>query len=60
MLGLPCCAGFSIVVMSRGYSLVAIHGLLIAMASLVVEPRLKGSCDSAAATHGLSGCSPGL
>ena len=33
--GLCCCMGFSLVVASRGYSLVAGHGLLIAVASLV-------------------------
>ena len=31
---------FSQVVASKGYSLVAVHGLLIAVASLVVEHRL--------------------
>ena len=30
VLGLPCCAGFSPVVVSRGHSLVVVHGLLIA------------------------------
>ena len=30
----------SLVVASRGYSLVAVHGLLIVVASLVVEQRL--------------------
>ena len=29
--------GFSLVVVSGGYSVVAVHGLLIAMASLVVD-----------------------
>ena len=29
--------GFSLVVVSRGYSLVVIHGLLIKVASLVAE-----------------------
>ena len=32
--------GFSLVVASGGYSLVAVHRLLIAVASLVAEPRL--------------------
>ena len=32
--------GLSLLVASRGYSLVEVHGLLIAMASLVVEHRL--------------------
>ena len=42
MLGLCCCAGFSLAAASGGYSLVAVHGLLIAVASLVVEHRLQG------------------
>ena len=33
--------GFSLVVESRGYSLVVVRGLLIAVASLVVEHWLK-------------------
>ena len=37
VLGLRCCAGFSLVVASRGYSRIAVHGLLIAVASLVAE-----------------------
>lgn len=37
MLDLHCFASFSLVVASRGYSLVALHGLFIAMASLVSE-----------------------
>ena len=40
LLGLPCSAGFSLVVASEGYSLVVVCGLLIAMASLVVEHGL--------------------
>ena len=40
MLGLHCCAGFSLAAENRGHSLVAVHRLLIAMASLVVEHRL--------------------
>ena len=40
-LGLGCCMqAFSLVVGTRGYSLVAEHGLLIVMASLVAEHRL--------------------
>ena len=41
MLGLPCCTGFSLVVASRGYSLVAVHRLLIVVASLVVEHKFR-------------------
>ena len=41
-LGLHCYTGFSLAVVSRGYSLfiVAVHRLLIAVASLIVEHRL--------------------
>ena len=35
MLCLCCCAGFSLVVMNGGYSLVVVSGLLIAVASLM-------------------------
>ena len=35
--GLHCCAGFSLLVASRGYSLVAMRRLLIAVASLILE-----------------------
>ena len=35
MLGLHYCLGFSLAVMSRGYSLVVVHGLFIAVSSLV-------------------------
>ena len=38
--GLPCCTGFSLVAVSGGYSLVAVRGLLIVVASLVVEQGL--------------------
>ena len=37
VLGLSCCVGFSIVVASGGYSQFVVQGLLIAVASLVVE-----------------------
>ena len=43
VLGLHCCSvfmGFSLPAVSRGYSLVAVHWLLTAVASLVVEHRL--------------------
>ena len=38
-----CCAGFSLVEASRGYSLVAMHRLLIEVASLVEEHRLPSA-----------------
>ena len=40
VLGLCCSVGFSLVVTSGGYSLVAGHGLLIAVVSLVAEHGL--------------------
>ena len=39
VLGLGCCSGFSLLVESRGFSLVAVLRLLIVMASLVAEHR---------------------
>ena len=39
-LGLHCCMGFSLVVASGGYSLVAVCGFLIAVTSLGVEQGL--------------------
>ena len=33
VLGLQCCEGFSLVVVSGGYSLVAVQGLLVGVAS---------------------------
>ena len=40
VLGLHYCSGFSLVLASGGYSLVAVHGFLSVMAFLVVEHRL--------------------
>ena len=40
VLGLHCCAGFSLVVVSRGCSLIVVCGLLIAVASLAAEHGL--------------------
>ena len=50
MLGLHCLAGFSLVVAGGGYSLVAVHRLLTAVASLTVEHRHSGfrSCSTRA------------
>ena len=47
--------GLSLVAVSGGYS-VAAHGLLIAVASLVVEHRLQGVWTSVVVTRGLSSC----
>ena len=40
VLGLHCCSGFSLVVMSGGYSPAAVRGLLIVVASLAAEYEL--------------------
>ena len=45
MLGLPCCASFSLVVASGSYSLVAVYWLLITAAS-VVKHGLQGAWAS--------------
>ena len=37
VLGLHCCVGFSLVAESRGYSLVVVLAILIAVTSLVAE-----------------------
>ena len=54
VLGLPCCAGSSLVVTSRGYSQVTGHGRLISVASLVAEHGLSGMRASVFAARGLS------
>ena len=41
VLGLHCCVGFSLAVVSCGHALLAVHGLLIAVASLVEGHRLS-------------------
>ena len=69
VLGLRCCAGFSLVAESGHCSLVAVHGLLIPVAaSLVAEHRPQdtravvvaarglGSCSSRALEHRLDSC----
>ena len=38
--GLACCTAFSLVAASVGYSLVAVPGLLLLVASLVMEDQL--------------------
>ena len=40
VLGLHCCAGFSLAAVSEGYSLAAVHRLLIAVAPLVAKHSL--------------------
>ena len=48
--------GFSLVVVSRGYSLVAVLGFLITVASLVAEHRLQGTWASTVVARELSSC----
>ena len=40
VLGLHCCLGFSLVVVSGGHSLVLVHGLLFVVSSLAAERGL--------------------
>ena len=47
---------FSVVAESRDYSLVVVHGLLIAVASLIAEHRLQGTRASVAVAHRLISC----
>ena len=44
MLGLHYCLGFSLVVASKGYSLIAVRGLPIAVASLVERSLWNTGC----------------
>ena len=54
VLGLHCYVGFCLAAVSRGYSLVSVNRLLIAVASLAAEPGLQGLWASVAAAYGLS------
>ena len=58
VLDLCCCLGFTLLVVSRGYSLVAACGLFIAAAPLVAEHGHMGfsSCGSWALEHRLNSC----
>ena len=53
VLGLHCCLGFSSLVASRGYSLLAVLGLLILLASLLAEHGLYSTQASVVAAPGL-------
>ena len=53
MLSLCCHAGFSLVLENGDYGLVVVHGLLIAVTSLVTEHGLSGGQASIVAAHGL-------
>ena len=56
VLSLQRCAVFSLVVASRGFSLVAVCRLFIAVASLVAEQRPQGTWASVTVARGLSSC----
>ena len=53
VLGLHCCSGFSLVVLSKGYSPAVGSRFLVAVASLAVEYRRQGAPASVAAAPGL-------
>ena len=56
VLGLQCCAGFSLVAASGSSSLVAVGRCLIVVASLVAEHRLYGAQAPVVVVRGLSRC----
>ena len=57
VLDLCCCLGFFSSWGEWGLSLVAVHGLLMGVASLVAEHRLQHTQASVAAVHRLRSCS---
>ena len=56
VLCLSCCSGFSPAAVSGSYSLDAVCGLRIAVASLAAEHRLQGTGASVAVAPWLSSC----
>ena len=52
-LGLYCCSGFSPIMASDSYSLVAVQGLLFVVASLVSEHGLQNTGASVVVAPGL-------
>ena len=56
VLGLRCCAGFSLAVASGACSRIVVHRLLIAVPSLVGEHRLWGAWASVVVVHRLQSC----
>ena len=56
MLGLCCCAGYSLVAASGSDSLVAVCRLLVVVASLVAEDGLQGVWASVVAARRLGSC----
>ena len=57
VLGLCCCASFSLVALSQGYTLAVVLRPVFAVVSCVAEQRLQGAWASGVRAHGLSGCS---
>ena len=55
-IGSPCCMGFSLVAVSKGYSLFAVCRLLIVIASLVAQHSLHGLWASVTVAYRLSSC----
>ena len=55
-LGLRCCARAFSSCGERGLLFVAVHGILLAVASLVAEHRRQGTQASVVVAHGLSSC----
>ena len=53
VLGLSCCAGFSLVAVSGGCSVSAVRGLLTALVSLAAEHRLRSTQASVVAARRL-------
>ena len=53
VLSIHCCADLSLVAVSGGYSPVVLHGLLIAVASRVVEHGTEGRWASVVVAPGL-------
>ena len=53
-LSLCCCPGLSLVAESRGYSLVAVWGLLVAVVPLAAEHRFSGMLASLVVASELS------
>ena len=63
VLGLCCCVGLSLVAASGDCSLIAVHGFLILVASLITEHGLQSIWTSVVSStwvseHGLSSCAP--
>ena len=63
VLGLCCCVGLSLVAASGDCCLIAVHGFLILVASLITEHGLQSIWTSVVSStwvseHGLSSCAP--